>query len=412
MANLLSSIADLKDQFAQDNLERLSHFELPLELSTPMGSCEIVLDLLETWSNDNSATIQEAIDAQVFGGKGDINWSIAFLPFMESVAVYLRDWGTVLEASKEYQVWKGTGANDKGQLRKALDLYRSAHKQIEKLAHMWGMDFVNVCDLVTKSPEGEPKWDGPFCGAFFPINKQTDKPFIGLAFKGTNPFQFREDRVDFNYQLMDAGPDLDFQSVSTGVYTALFSSFASISESPFEDIQAKLKMLAATFHPAAAQSGSPRVHVTGHSLGGSYSALCYPALLLAGGAGLTPGSFAMGDEYTFGCPRVGSQAWAEWNNKTVSASEGQSWRIVLNTDFVPQVPPTSLKPDQTDFYHVDQGVRIFKDSPPQKIPSEVEGPPPILVNLWDPAVFLKSVVESTEHLPNFYREGLLYALQH
>ncbi|KAF4969048.1 hypothetical protein FSARC_3702 [Fusarium sarcochroum] len=414
MGSQLPSAADLKDQFAQDNLERLTKVQLPLQPSKPgVGSCEIVLDLLESWSNDNKATIQQAVDAQVFGGKGDINWSIAFLPFMESVGVYLRDWGTVLEAAKTYQQYKDTGANDEGQRRQALDLYHSAHEQIEELAQMWGMHFFNICDLVIESPDGHPRWDGPFCGAFAPINHQTDKPFIGVAFKGTNPFQLREDLVDFNYELMDAGVELDSQSVSTGVYTGLFSKFG-MSETPFESIQVKLNTLAAKFQPATTASGPtvlPRVHVTGHSLGGSYSSLCYAALI-AGGPELIPRKFSMGDEYTFGSPRVGSQEWAEWTNGEVLKSEGQSWRIVLNTDIVPQVPPTVLKPDQTNFYHVDQGVRIFKDGPPQLIPSEVGGPPPTVFHITNLIELIKFVGDSTEHLPNFYREGLLYAIQH
>ncbi|KAJ3528725.1 hypothetical protein NM208_g10079 [Fusarium decemcellulare] len=406
------SVADLKDQFAQDNLERLSNVELPSQPMNPgIGSCEIVLDVLKSWSNDNEANIQQAINAQVFGGKGDINWSSAFLPFMESVGVYLRDWGTVLEATKAYQEFKDSGSKDDTKRLKALSLYHSAHEQIEELAQLWGMHFYNICDLVIVSPDGHPRWDGPFCGAFAPINNQTDKPFIGVAFKGTNPFQLREDFVDFNYQLMEAGEELDFQPVSTGVYTGLFDKFGSMTETPFESIQAKLNTLAKTFQGTSVSTTQPRVHVTGHSLGGSYSSLCYAALIAAG-PGLIPTSFAMGDEYTFGSPRVGSKEWAEWNNAQVRRSEGQSWRIVLNTDIVPQVPPTVLKPDQTNFYHVDQGVRIFKDSPPQLIPSEVDGPPPTPFNITNLIELIKFVGDSTEHLPNFYRDGLLYAIQH
>ncbi|KAF4470585.1 lipase class 3 [Fusarium albosuccineum] len=391
------SVADLKDQFAQDNLERLSNVELPSQPTTPgIGSCEIVLDVLKSWSNDNKANIQQAIDAQVFGGKGDINWSNAFLPFMESVGVYLRDWGTILEATKAYQEFKDSGSKDDTKRLKALSLYHSAHEQIEELAQLWGMHFYNICELVIVSPDGHPSWDGPFCGAFAPINKQTEKPFIGVAFKGTNPFQLREDFVDFNYQLMEAGEELDFQPVSTGVYTGLFDKFGSMTETPFESIRAKLNLLAKAFQPASASTTQPRVHVTGHSLGGSYSSLCYAALIAAG-PGLIPTSFAMGDEYTFGSPRVGSKEWAEWNNGQVGRSEGQSWRIVLNTDIVPQVPPTVLKPDQTNFYHVDQGVRIFKDSPPQLIPSEVDGPPPTPFNITNLIELIKFVGDSTEH---------------
>lgn len=57
----------------------------------PLTQCKIALGLLKKWSADNADSITQAKDAQVFGGHDDISWPTAFLPFMESTAMYLRD---------------------------------------------------------------------------------------------------------------------------------------------------------------------------------------------------------------------------------------------------------------------------------------------------------------------------------
>ena len=106
---------------------------------------------------------------------------------------------------------------------------------------------------------------------------------------------------------------------------------------------------------------------------------------------------AMGDEYTFGAPRVGSQNLAIFNRSVVTDLEGQSWRIVNNQDIVPQVPPTSLKKQQLDFCHVDQGQKIFKNQLPQPIPSEIGGPLPPVYDIKSWEDFVKAVKQSTDH---------------
>ena len=88
------------------------------------------------------------------------------------------------------------------------------------------MKYSQICDLTKQPPEGQPDWDGPYCGAFFTTDDQKDTPLVGTAFKGTNPVNPKEVLVDYNYQLCAAGRDyLDQQRVSVGVCTGLFQNF-------------------------------------------------------------------------------------------------------------------------------------------------------------------------------------------
>lgn len=104
----------------------------------------------------------------------------------------------------------------------------------------------------------------------------------------------------------------------------------------------------------------------------------------------------MGDAYTFGSPRVGSQSWADMNAKLVDIHEGQLWRIVNSDDIVPLVPPSDLKPD-VGFYHLDTGVRIFTDYPPAPIPTERGGPPPTGIKVGNIPELLARVLDSSNH---------------
>lgn len=255
------------------------------------------------------------------------------------------------------------------------------------------MHYVHICDLVSEHPDGKPFWDGPFCGAFVPDDASTTAPFIGLAFKGTNPFQPREVLVDYNYQLIQASEALGNQQVSEGVYTGLFARFKSLDTSAFNHIRQKLGELVLLFHSAPT---TPRVHVTGHSLGGSYSQLCYAGLLTAVDEAF-PEHATMGDQYTFGAPRIGSQDWARYNAILVANAEGLDWRIVHDKDLVPQVPPTTIKPDQLNFRHIGRGVRIFTHEVPQDIPDETDGPDPEPYSIGSIKDFVKAVVGSKDH---------------
>ena len=124
---------------------------------------------------------------------------------MESMTVYLRDYNKVVGAWKLYRESKAEGSDDTEKLKNAITVYQEANYNIDELAHGWDMDFVIVCGLVDQYPKDHPHWDGPFCGAFFITVKQERAPFIGLAFKGTNPTRKPDRQVDIDYDQRIAG---------------------------------------------------------------------------------------------------------------------------------------------------------------------------------------------------------------
>lgn len=75
-----------------------------------------------------------------------------------------------------------------------------------------------------------------------------------------------------------------------------------------------------------------RLVVTGHSLGGGISAIAAPSF-----AGL---GFQVSEVFTFGEPRNGNAAWAQYASSVVP--DEQYYRVTHFTDGIPQIPPTVL----------------------------------------------------------------------
>jgi len=75
------------------------------------------------------------------------------------------------------------------------------------------------------------------------------------------------------------------------------------------------------------------VYITGHSLGGALATLCAVDLKIS--FGIKANIFL----YTFGTPRVGNQAFAQYCN----ALTNENWRLVHYADLVPQLPLQRLK---------------------------------------------------------------------
>ncbi|CAI0650596.1 unnamed protein product [Colletotrichum noveboracense] len=118
----------------------------------------------------------------------------------------------------------------------------------------------------------------------------------------------------------------------------------------------------------------------------------------------------MGDEYTFGCPRVGSNDWAAMNQDLVSKKEGQSWRERQGPR--PASSSNCLEANQLNFRHNDNGLRILSHQSSQPIPSEKRSPTPPVHQLKNWEEILKAVYQSTYHLPKFYYGALSYAIKH
>lgn len=206
---------------AQKNLERLQHYDITLtdpasDSNAIIGDkCKLAYSIPKKWSDKNPDSIKKAIEAQVFGQKNPIDWNIAFLPFMESMAVYLRDYGKILAACEKYAQCQDPEVDTTPEdLEDAISTYISAADEINNVAKLWGMKFMQICDLPRQGFEEQPKWSGPYCGAFYTTEAQRSTPFIGLAFKGTSPFKLREILVDKNYQLVQGG--LPTRSVGLG----------------------------------------------------------------------------------------------------------------------------------------------------------------------------------------------------
>lgn len=362
------------------------------------------LSLLRKWSEDNQRNILVAQDKQVFGGKSEIHWQSSLFAFMESTGMYLRD---VQMHSKAWSLFQNAHYNVANE-EKAIKTYGNAYENIDRLADAWGMKFLPI-EMVGISPDGHEQWDGPFCGIFHTTEKQAEKPFIGIAFKGTNPINIKEWAIDLNYQLA-AAEVKHFKGdvgakVSQGVYASLFGKLPGLygkapngDSSPYGLILDTVRKLTLRLPNT---SGRPiPIHVTGHSLGGSYATMCYTQLLIDIAPSSTgAGQMVMGDEYTFGAPRVGCREWAALKSRLVDLHEtgGQSWRIVNNIDLVPMIPPTSLHPTEVAFHHVNRGVRIWPHKSPRYMLSEQEQPDPLPYPVDSVLFLVLTILRSIDH---------------
>lgn len=334
--------------------------------------------LLIKWKGEHPSAITDAIAEKVFtnGESVNVNFNIAFLPFLESMAVYMRDWGQLEEAKTLFKSYMTT--SNKGQAKdaelhkeKALVHYRKAHERIKAFAASINLDFTMICDLVNSHPKRHPEFVGPFVGAFIHNSKQS--PSIGLAFKGTNPLNIREAIVDYCYDhvqdVSDREPKLlNGKKVSRGVYTALFGSPEKVDDNSAYKMITKL--LLDTSQSFFVTNGTfPRIHVTGHSLGGSFSQLFYSQLMLESSLEITlMRPFFVGDQFTFGAPRVGSKDWAIMVHDYQLQLGTKTHRFFNDNDLVPQVPPSFLKQER-DFCHVGDPWKIFKE---KKDPEAIE----------------------------------------
>ena len=190
--------------------------------------------------------------------------------------------------------------------------------------------------------------------------------------------------------------ELNETHCSLGVYTGLFGTFNPPNNPPYSHILSKTQELAKTLPNSLGQA--VRTHVTGHSLGGSYSTFCFTRLIIDVAPETLP--ITIGNEYTFGAPRVGSDDYATLNSKLVEIQHGQSWRIVNNKDIVPQVPPTQIPPktpERLHFHHIDIGMEIFPNKAPEVLPTEIGGEWPVPYPVHNLPEMLKAILQTKEH---------------
>ncbi|CUA70737.1 hypothetical protein RSOLAG22IIIB_09065 [Rhizoctonia solani] len=302
-----------KQNIVVRHLEQLSHMKMndekpPPESDSgipniPLGS-ESPYDDLVQWSKESAPQIQKAVKNRAFGGPdgSDIQWINALYCLMESATVYLRDSEKVKEAAEAYK---------REDFESAFKLLSESTKQIEEIAALWGMKFQLLCDLV--DGEGSWFWSGPYCSAFY--SEDPDAPFVGVVFKGTNPWNLGDILVDVNTSVIQAEQGIVYNThVSNGVYKGMFMEF-----DPGRAY-------------ATARTLARRV-VLQHLLHTQFTV-----------PGVLPPLSVLGDLYTFGCPRIGYKHFAEAMKDNLGPHTGSARRIANADDLVPQVPPVVLFP--------------------------------------------------------------------
>ncbi|CEL62817.1 hypothetical protein RSOLAG1IB_10501 [Rhizoctonia solani AG-1 IB] len=232
---------------------------------------------------------------------------------------------------------------------------------------MWDMDFDMVCDLTHNGSAEHKWWNGPYCGIFH--SRDSSAPFLGIAFKGTDPRNYKDWLVDLKYATVKASPGILYgTNVSEGVYNGLFGHFKD--GRPFDMVLRAINDLLTT-KPNITEEPA-MIHATGHSLGGSYSSLCFLQLTEPDSR---PSKASIGDLYTFGAPRNGLKDLATAAKDALGSSTGSTWRIANVADGIPKVPPV-IKKDYEPFNHIDAGWSISPSAAPQEIPSEIGTTPP------------------------------------
>ncbi|KZT04985.1 alpha/beta-hydrolase [Laetiporus sulphureus 93-53] len=356
-------------------------------LPLPPGAPSLY-DQLVDWSKQASVQIAEAVASQAISST-TIGWNIGVLTLLESAAVYLRDNDTVFQAVAEAR--RRTNEADE----RALQLLADSQTEIKQIAALWGLEFEVICDLLTYSPEGRPFLSGPYAGVFWP--KDTNKPFLGLAFKGTNGKNWKEVLVDLDFPMMKAkGKILWGSPLHRGFYQTMFVKFPGIGSAPL-DLDYIKDMVDAFLQTYKVPEGiTINLHSTGHSLGAAYATLCYSELMrLYNNAPtelkpeddehaelalffsqLKERQFVLRDLYAFGCPRVGGVedniSWAQNYKTALDNHMGQSWRIVNKGDPVTDVPP--VIPFISTWNHIDNGYEI---NPPKALPTEIGTQPEV-----------------------------------
>lgn len=103
------------------------------------------IDDIVQWTKDSMSQINKGKANRVYGGNigSQINFYNAFVAFMESATVYLRDTAAVVEAIHILR------SNRDDRLAEAARLLAQSTSAIDKIADMWDMQFIQICDLVS-----------------------------------------------------------------------------------------------------------------------------------------------------------------------------------------------------------------------------------------------------------------------
>ncbi|KAF7353973.1 Lipase [Mycena venus] len=311
------------------------------------------------WVASNPRAIAAAQASQCTSTAPDIpNWNTVLFALVESAAVYLR---------KDDEIFEAIKAARSGNISLAVAHIKKSQETINEVAESIGCTFVQLCDFSHKGPKGTWVHSGAFCGLF--VSKSSEKPFMGVTYKGTTITNFREITTDLDFSLTNPlVQEVAWDAkMHHGFNEGLFGTFNTQQGAQVAwDV-----MFNQLVHAYNDHSGERHMlHFTGHSLGGAYCTLTYGEFLRRQNE-VAFANFKFGDMYSLAAPRVCAEPFAEQVNLHTQPKEKKYlFRIVNENDPIPTVPPrTKSQLQSIPYVHVG-GAWELAGSGPRKMPNE------------------------------------------
>jgi len=148
----------------------------------------------------------------------------------------------------------------------------------------------------------------------------TDKDIV-ISFKGTDPKDIKNWITNLNFAKQTPYKKVPNAAVHEGFYSAYNSVSSQVTAGTKDLISIRR---------------NANIYITGHSLGGALATLCAVDIKTSVGAA---NSVYL---YTFGTPRVGNAAFAQY----FTSLTAENWRVIHYADLVPHLPLQSM-----NFHH-------------------------------------------------------------
>ncbi|KAI0666297.1 hypothetical protein C8Q78DRAFT_984796 [Trametes maxima] len=204
------------------HVKQLSQLEIPPPQDIPreLPPPYVLTDTLD-WVHANPKALKAAQETQCSSASPDNpNWDAVFFSLVESSAMYLRKPGEMIKAIE---------AAREGDVKSALAHLEAAQEDINAVAEALDCTFIQLCDFSKQGPNGTWFHSGAFGGLF--ISNSADKPFMGVAFKGSNSARDLWTDADWN-PIMPLTPGVAWGAkVHRGFYLGLFGQFTTLSDS-------------------------------------------------------------------------------------------------------------------------------------------------------------------------------------
>ena len=243
-----------------------------------------------------------------------------------------------------------------------------ADRKINQVANEWGLNYASVSELATNT--------SPLCGAFW----HPDYNFLILAFKGTDPVEFKEWAIDFTFDYTDGRAWLPgFTKVHAGFYNQIFPQKLNhvTNAFPYTEIRSSVSEIVRQIRTTSFND-HVNLYVTGHSLGAALASVFYSRAIAS------PKDFGLNedggkqvivrDAYCFGTPIVGDPDCISAFNQSIhdrNLDHPKSlWRVTNRRDAVATLLPdfgdyNTLKhispTSQLHFAHIGQEVQLSND---------------------------------------------------